>query len=213
MQMSTRATEQVDPTDQVNAVESGHGPDDDRSVEPLTVGPSTIRSDLADLARSEMSLRRFLHGLPGVDQVGAEARAASLATRSIKTDAKLWAIDTAISMIDLTTLEGADTARESAFVVRQGGPARPDRPDRPSCSGGVRLSRPRAGGQGRARSQPGQGGVSGHCVPFGPRFVGRKAGRRGRRRHFGGRRSGHGDRPGGLPVRAGTGWCSMRSGR
>ena len=34
---------------------------------------------LADLRRSESDLRRFLHGLPGVDQVGAEARAASLA--------------------------------------------------------------------------------------------------------------------------------------
>jgi deoxyribose-phosphate aldolase len=44
-----------------------------------------------------------------VDQVGAEGRAATLATRSIKTTAKAWAIDTAISMVDLTTLEGADT--------------------------------------------------------------------------------------------------------
>lgn len=67
------------------------------------------RTSLADLARSEMSLRSFLHGLPGVDKVGAEARAASLATRSVKAAAKLWAIDTAISMVDLTTLEGADT--------------------------------------------------------------------------------------------------------
>jgi deoxyribose-phosphate aldolase len=41
--------------------------------------------------------------------VGAEGRAAGLATRSIKTTAKAWAIDTAISMVDLTTLEGADT--------------------------------------------------------------------------------------------------------
>src|SRR6201981_2706550 len=55
------------------------------------------------------SLREFLHGLPGVDQVGAEARAARLASRSIKTTAKQWALDTAISMIDLTTLEGQDT--------------------------------------------------------------------------------------------------------
>jgi deoxyribose-phosphate aldolase len=54
-------------------------------------------------------LRRFLHGLPGVDKVGAEQRAAMLASRSIKTTAKAWAIDTAISMIDLTTLEGQDT--------------------------------------------------------------------------------------------------------
>ncbi|HET6877107.1 MAG TPA: deoxyribose-phosphate aldolase [Jatrophihabitans sp.] len=65
--------------------------------------------DLADVTRDDASLRRFLHGLPGVDQVGAEARAAALATRSIKTTAKAWALDTAISMVDLTTLEGADT--------------------------------------------------------------------------------------------------------
>jgi deoxyribose-phosphate aldolase len=62
-----------------------------------------------DVSRDDATLRRFLHGLPGVDQVGAESRAAGLATRSIKTTAKAWAIDTAIGMIDLTTLEGADT--------------------------------------------------------------------------------------------------------
>jgi deoxyribose-phosphate aldolase len=61
------------------------------------------------VTRDNASLRRFLHGLPGVDQVGAEARAAGLATRSIKTTAKAWAIDMAIRMVDLTTLEGADT--------------------------------------------------------------------------------------------------------
>lgn len=55
------------------------------------------------------ALTSWLHGLPGVDQVGCEARAASLGTRSIKTTSKAWAIDTAIGMIDLTTLEGADT--------------------------------------------------------------------------------------------------------
>nr|WP_218849165.1 deoxyribose-phosphate aldolase [Nocardioides perillae] len=54
-------------------------------------------------------MRRFLHGLPGVDQVGAEARAAGLATRSIKTTAKAHAIDLAVRMVDLTTLEGQDT--------------------------------------------------------------------------------------------------------
>ena len=58
---------------------------------------------------SEKSLRKFLSDLPPVDQVGAEARAAMLATRSIKTTSKAWAIDMAISMVDLTTLEGADT--------------------------------------------------------------------------------------------------------
>ena len=58
---------------------------------------------------SETSLRKFLSDLPPVDQVGAEARAGMLATRSIKTTSKAWAIDMAISMVDLTTLEGADT--------------------------------------------------------------------------------------------------------
>ncbi|MEU6612697.1 deoxyribose-phosphate aldolase [Streptomyces parvus] len=64
---------------------------------------------LADATASDSALRRFLFGLPGVDAVGLEARAASLGTRSIKTTAKAYAIDLAISMIDLTTLEGADT--------------------------------------------------------------------------------------------------------
>jgi deoxyribose-phosphate aldolase len=64
---------------------------------------------LPEVAGSESALRTFLSGLPGVDQVGAEQRAAMLATRSIKTTAKEWAIDLAIRMVDLTTLEGADT--------------------------------------------------------------------------------------------------------
>ena len=63
----------------------------------------------ADVARDDATLRRFLSGLPGVDQVGAEARAAALATRSIKKASKLWALHAAIRMTDLTTLEGADT--------------------------------------------------------------------------------------------------------
>jgi deoxyribose-phosphate aldolase len=54
-------------------------------------------------------LRGFLHGLPGVDEVGAASRAAMLGTRSIKASSKSWAIDLAISMVDLTTLEGMDT--------------------------------------------------------------------------------------------------------
>jgi deoxyribose-phosphate aldolase len=70
---------------------------------------SSTASSLADATSSDAALRRFLHGLPGVDQVGVEQRAASLGTRSIKTSAKEFAIDLAIRMVDLTTLEGADT--------------------------------------------------------------------------------------------------------
>ncbi|WP_414654558.1 deoxyribose-phosphate aldolase [Intrasporangium sp.] len=66
--------------------------------------------DLLGVSRlTNEALTSWVHGLPGVDQVGCEGRAAALGTRSIKTSAKAWAIDTAIGMIDLTTLEGADT--------------------------------------------------------------------------------------------------------
>ena len=83
---------------------------------------------LTDIASSEASLRRFLHGLPGVDQAGAEARAAALATRSIKTTAKQFAIDLAISMIDLTTLEGQDTPGKVRALCAKA--LRPDPSDR-----------------------------------------------------------------------------------
>src|SRR3954452_17368565 len=68
-----------------------------------------MTSGLSDVTHSDASLRTFLHGLPGVDRVGADQRAAMLGTRSIKTTAKAEAIDLAIRMVDLTTLEGADT--------------------------------------------------------------------------------------------------------
>jgi deoxyribose-phosphate aldolase len=79
-------------------------------VSTTTVAPSDRARELLGVSRlTNAALTSWLHGLPGVDQVGCEDRAASLGTRSIKTTSKAWAIDTAISMIDLTTLEGADT--------------------------------------------------------------------------------------------------------
>ncbi len=89
-----------------------------RSVEKTAAGASlasSVNAALAgrslggELAGSDVALRRLLSGLPGVDQVGAEARAAALATRSVKRESKLRALELAIAMIDLTTLEGADT--------------------------------------------------------------------------------------------------------
>lgn len=85
-------------------------------------------SAFADVTASDAALRRFLHGLPGVDTVGLEARAASLGTRSIKTTSKAYAIDLAISMIDLTTLEGADTPGKVRALCAKG--ANPDPTDR-----------------------------------------------------------------------------------
>lgn len=63
------------------------------------------------------TLADFLRALPGVDAVGLEARAADLGTRSIKTSSKAWAIDTIIRLIDLTTLEGADTPGKVRTLV------------------------------------------------------------------------------------------------
>ncbi len=83
-----------------------------------------------DITASDSSLRRFLHGLPGVDQVGAEARAAGLGTRSIKTTAKSFAIDLAIRMVDLTTLEGQDTPGKVRALASKA--IRPDPAD-PTC--------------------------------------------------------------------------------
>jgi deoxyribose-phosphate aldolase len=78
---------------------------------------------------SDSELGRFLRGLPGVDRAGADARAARLATRSVKTTTKAQLLDAAISMIDLTTLEGQDTPGKvgalCAKAVRPGGGAPP----------------------------------------------------------------------------------------
>ncbi|MFM9878281.1 MAG: deoxyribose-phosphate aldolase [Rhodoglobus sp.] len=69
----------------------------------------------ADL--TEKSLRLHLEGLSGIDAVGLEERAAALGTRSIKTTSKAWALDTIIRLIDLTTLEGADTPGKVRSLV------------------------------------------------------------------------------------------------
>jgi deoxyribose-phosphate aldolase len=61
--------------------------------------PVTFRRSIADA----------LEMAHGVDAVAAEERAASLAKRSLKKEAKVWGLRTAISMMDLTTLEGKDT--------------------------------------------------------------------------------------------------------
>ena len=91
---------------------------------------------------------------PGVDQVGCEARAASLATRSIKTSAKLWALEMAISMVDLTTLEGADTPGKVLSLCAKA--RRPDPVDRRRARGRGGVHLPRS----RARRQAGPGGLA-----------------------------------------------------
>ncbi len=96
----------------------------------MTATSTILGPGLDDVTTSEASLRRFLHGLPGVDQVGADARAAGLGTRSIKTTAKDFALDLAIRMVDLTTLEGADTPGKVRALASKA--MRPDPAD-PGC--------------------------------------------------------------------------------
>ncbi len=96
------------------------------AVSPAAAAAAVL--GVAGAGSSDAALRQLLHGLPGVDQVGAVQRAATLATRSVKKDAKLWALDTAVRMVNLTTLEGADTpgkVRGLCAKGRQPDPADP----------------------------------------------------------------------------------------
>lgn len=79
------------------------------AVEPGFLAPAARAIEVIGGNLTEKSLRLHLDGLAKVDAVGLQQRAASLGTRSIKTTSKAWALDAIIGMIDLTTLEGADT--------------------------------------------------------------------------------------------------------
>ena len=83
---------------------------------------------------TDASLRRYLHGLPGVDAVGADQRAAGLGTRSIKTTSKAWALDAVIRMIDLTTLEGSDTPGKVETLCAKAVHPDPGSPDTPKVA-------------------------------------------------------------------------------
>lgn len=81
-----------------------------RLVTPESSGIKISSRKNLPVLSTESGLRTELKKLSGVDAVGAEARVAKLSTRSLKKETKKSAIDLAISMVDLTTLEGADTA-------------------------------------------------------------------------------------------------------
>jgi deoxyribose-phosphate aldolase len=83
----------------------------------VSLAPAERAVALLGSELTEKSLRLHLEGLPGVDAVGLEQRAAGLATRSIKTTSKKWALDRIIELIDLTTLEGADTPGKVRSLV------------------------------------------------------------------------------------------------
>src|SRR6202048_5529681 len=72
-------------------------------------------------------LGSMMGGARTVAQVGVEERAAALGKRSIKKASKVWALELAIRMMDLTTLEGADTPGKVAALCSKG--IRPDPTD------------------------------------------------------------------------------------
>jgi deoxyribose-phosphate aldolase len=84
---------------------------------PVALAPAERAISLLGGDLTERSLRLHLEGLSGVDAVGLEQRAAGLGTRSIKTSSKKWALDRIIELIDLTTLEGADTPGKVRSLV------------------------------------------------------------------------------------------------
>jgi deoxyribose-phosphate aldolase len=76
----------------------------------------------------ELPLEPRLPRVGSVDAVAVEERAAALAGRSIKRETKVFALELAIRMIDLTTLEGADTPGKVAALSSKA--VRPDPTDR-----------------------------------------------------------------------------------
>jgi deoxyribose-phosphate aldolase len=93
--------------------------------------PARRRADRDLSSPRHQALGSLLGRVWPVDQVGVDERAASLARRSIKREAKLWALDLAIRMMDLTTLEGKDTpgkVRALAGKARRPDPTDPSIP-------------------------------------------------------------------------------------
>ena len=105
---------------------------------------TTTSVDTATRARAQELIRAFdgrsgnlgrlLGRVTSVDQVGVEERAAALRTRSIKKASKLWALDLAIRMIDLTTLEGKDTAGKVRALCAKAMHPQPGDPTIPSVA-------------------------------------------------------------------------------
>jgi len=74
------------------------------------------------------------HPVPRIDQVGVEARAAAFRKRSIKNEAKREGLRLAVSMMDLTTLEGADTPGKVRTLCRKARQPMAERYDCPPCA-------------------------------------------------------------------------------
>jgi deoxyribose-phosphate aldolase len=69
-----------------------------------------------------------------IDQVGIEDRVARITSRSIKKDTKMEGLKMALNMIDLTTLEGADTVQKVKQLCNKAMHPHPGMPDLPTTA-------------------------------------------------------------------------------
>src|SRR3954454_1188984 len=103
--------------------------------------PRTSRSYTRCMAQTpvlprgfELPLEPRLPRIGSVDAVALEERAASLAKRSIKREAKVFALDLAVRMMDLTTLEGQDRPGKVAALASKAVRPDPSNPSVPSVA-------------------------------------------------------------------------------
>ncbi len=89
--------------------------------------PAETRAQVPESPWSPQAAEAVMVRVTPVDAVGLEERAASLGTRSIKRESKLYALDLAVRCADLTTLEGADTPGKVTAVCSKA--VRPDPTD------------------------------------------------------------------------------------
>src|SRR5919199_5931346 len=119
----------------------------------------------------ELPLEPRLPRVGSVDAVALEERAASLAKRSIKKDAKVFALELAIRCMDLTTLEGADTPGKVAALCSKAVRPDPSDPNVPSVAAVcvypnlVRVAKERLGDSGVKVASVGTDFPSGQAPP------------------------------------------------
>src|SRR5919204_3326861 len=82
----------------------------------------------------ELPLEPRLPRIGSIDQVAIEERAGTLAKRSIKRESKVFALELAVRMTDLTTLEGGDTPGKVAALASKAVRPDPSDPSVPSVA-------------------------------------------------------------------------------
>src|SRR5882757_1422419 len=95
---------------------------------------SALTRERPEFTTRHSSLETRLATIPTVDQVTVEERATAFTKRSIKTSAKLAGLKMAVSMCDLTTLEGKDTPGKVAYLCRKALQPAEAKYDVPSCA-------------------------------------------------------------------------------